>query len=32
MREKMKLILNGESVDLAAKIKADDKLKVKLNA
>ncbi|CCU80678.1 Cell division protein FtsA [Halanaerobium saccharolyticum subsp. saccharolyticum DSM 6643] len=32
MREKMKLILNGESVDLATKIKEDDKLKVKLNA
>ena len=32
MREKMKLILNGESVNLATKIKEDDKLKVKLNA
>jgi len=32
MQQKMQLILNGEPVNLSAKINEDDKLKVKLNA
>lgn len=31
LKEKMKIMLNGKEVNLAAKIKANDKLKVKLN-